>query len=219
MSGASGNAHDGAPLPPEPWRMPSTLAPERSSKRLTLRFWRPEDAPALYDAVNVDRTALLRYLPWAETANRSVEDCAETIHRMGANRARTDPPADDFTVGIVERSTGRALGGTGLHRMVLAAYEAEIGYWIRPDRWGEGLCTEAVQLLVDWAFEPQAQGGWGLRRLHIRCAESNLASRKVAEHVGAAREATFRLDRWVRGLGWDSTCVYGLVNEAWKAPG
>ena len=39
-----------------------------------------------------------------------------------------------------------------------------------------GLCSEAVAGLLSWAFRPQRDGGWGFRRVHIRCAGNNLAS-------------------------------------------
>ena len=168
-------------------------------------------------ALDVDRESFEPWLPWTSSDNRTDEECVAAIERQREKRERVEPPADDFTLGIFDATTGEALGGTGLHRIVHAAYEGEIGYWMRADRRRQGLCSEAVAALITWAFAPQEEGGWGLRRIHIRCTGANHASRRVAESLGLVHEATLRQERWVRTRGWDDTIVFGVLRDEWNA--
>lgn len=207
-----------APVPetPAPWRAPAPLPVGCRTARIALRVWTPQDAPAMRAALDVDRESFEPWLPWTSSDNRTDEECVAAIERQREKRERVDPPADDFTLGIFDATTGEALGGTGLHRIVHAAHEGEIGYWMRADRRRQGLCSEAVAALITWAFAPQSEGGWGLRRIHIRCAGANHASRRVAEALGLAHEATLRQERWVRTRGWDDTIVFGVLRDEWR---
>lgn len=209
-----------APLvPPPPWRAPEPLSDACETARLVLRFWRPDDAAAMRDALDVDRASFLPWLAWTRDDNRTVEQCAAAIERQRAARQRVEPPADDFTIGIFERVGGGVIGGTGLHRVNHGAHEAEIGYWVRPDRRREGLCAEAVAGLLTWAFASQSAGGWGLRRVHIRCAGGNEPSQRVPMKLGLRMEARLRQERWVEGRGWDDTLVWGVLAEEWEGAG
>ncbi|MFO0782111.1 MAG: GNAT family protein [Phycisphaerales bacterium] len=202
---------------PAPWTAPQPLPTGCRTSRLSLCYWQLEDAPAMLAALTIDRESFLPWLPWTLTDNRTVEQCCAAIERQREKRERADGQPEDVVVAIFDAMTGDALGGTGLHRMVHAYHEAEIGYWMRADRRRQGFCTEAVAALVTWAFMPQDQGGWGLRRIHIRCAALNVPSSAVPRRLGFAHEATLRKERWVPGHGWDDTLVFGMLREEWRA--
>jgi RimJ/RimL family protein N-acetyltransferase len=59
-----------------------------------------------------------------------------------------------------------------------------VGYWLPADHCGRGLIGEAVDLVVDAAFRPEAEGGLGLTRLGADCAADNLASAQVLRGCG-----------------------------------
>lgn len=205
-----------APAKPEPWRAPSPLPTACHTHRIRLRSWRPSDAPAMLEALSVDRPSFLPWLPWTATDNRTVEECKASIARFEARNATIDPAPTDYVLAILEAGSDKVLGGTGLHRMAHAMHEAEIGYWMRADRRRQGLCSEAVAALVAWAFRSPAEGGWGLRRIHIRCAALNGPSAVIPKRLGFVHEATLRQDRWVDGSGWDDTLVFGMLHEEWR---
>ncbi len=200
---------------PDPWKAPAPFPTSAATPRLLLRFWQPSDAAAMFAAIEVDRNSFAPWLPWTALDNRTVEECAAAIERMREKRERAEPAADDFAIGVFDRATGDAIGGTGFHRCIAAAHEGEIGYWIRPDRRRQGLCAEAVAHAISWGFTPQARGGWGFRRLHIRCAASNHASRGVPQKLGLRREATLVAERWVPTYGWEDSCVWGVLASEW----
>ena len=67
--------------------------------------------------------------------------------------------ADDGEVAftIYERATGRAIGNCGLHEVDLANRRTVVGIMIgEPDARGRGYGTEAMRLLLDYAFTVSA---------------------------------------------------------------
>lgn len=171
----------------------------------------------MLEALDIDRSAYWPWLPWTRADNQNLAQCIYVIERMRRDRERINPPADDFTLGIFDRATGAVLGGTGLHRIHHPSHQAEIGYWMRPDRRRQGLTTEAVAGLISWAFTPTTRGGWGLRRIEILCAAANAASQAVPMKLGLRREIHLRAHRWVEGIGWNDTLGWGVLAEEWDA--
>ncbi len=201
--------------PPSPWTAPSPLPARFETRRLVLRFWEASDAAGMLEAVNADRESLLPWLDWARTDNRNVAECTFNIERFRRERERVNPPCDTYAIGIFDRVTGKAVGGTSLHRMDLASHHSEVGYYIRADRRKQGLCTEAVAGLISWAFTPQRAGGWGLRRIDIFCAGQNKASQAVPRKLGLRQEVQQTGKRWVEGFGWDDTLGWGVLADEW----
>ena len=78
---------------------------------------------------------------------------------------------------FVDKASGEVLGVAGLNREGDDA--AELHYWIRSDRAGRGLTTEACGALVDWA-----RSELGLARLTLWAGRDNAASRRVAAKLG-----------------------------------
>ena len=64
---------------------------------------------------------------------------------------------------------------------------AEIGYWIGESYWGKGYATEAVKLLIDYAFEEL-----DLLRVYACVFEYNTGSMRVLEKVGFEKEAIIK---------------------------
>jgi RimJ/RimL family protein N-acetyltransferase len=82
---------------------------------------------------------------------------------------------------------GRIVGGCGLH--LDQAGEVEVGYWITPDRQGNGFAAEALCGLL------RAARVIGHQRLTARCTLDNPASARVLRGAGfrpSDQIATFR---------------------------
>ena len=67
--------------------------------------------------------------------------------------------------------------------------DVEIGYFIEPARWGEGIATEAAFAMRDDAFDR-----CGMNELIGRCRVENRASARVLAKVGFRRLRLFELD-------------------------
>lgn len=70
--------------------------------------------------------------------------------------------------------------------------DVEIGYFVVPDRWGEGIATEAALASRDEAF-----GRCGLAELIGRCRVENIASAGVLAKLGFRHLRLFELDSGV----------------------
>ena len=200
---------------PAPSRHP-TLVPVPSlieGERIVLRPWAPADAPALFEAVNRSREHLFPWLPWADSAHRTLDDTADFIVRASTWWAlRTN-----LIVGIFDRATGGILGGSGLHACKGAAIEWEIpalmiGYWIAKEHEGKGYVAEAVRLLTCVAFDDLHAN-----RLELRCDADNVRSVKVMERAGFVREGCLRSDGRTRGGALRDTLVYAMVPADYAA--
>lgn len=61
--------------------------------------------------------------------------------------------------------------------------KAEIGYWLGRKHRGKGYMSEAMQLMLGFAFKKLK-----LNRVKISCSTKNKASRKVIEKAGCVFE-------------------------------
>lgn len=164
-----------------------TLIPlfdELRGERVVVRPYRLEDADQLLAAVEESRQHLWPWLPWV-VHHQTIEDSRDFILRTQANWLLRE----DMTVGFFEASTGRYLGGSGLHPRGngwdVPAFE--IGYWVRASAEGHGYVTETVKLLTEYAVT-----ALGAQRVTIHCDARNTRSAAVAERLGFVREARLR---------------------------
>ena len=98
-------------------------------------------------------------------------------------QAAVDDARTGFT--IYERATGRAIGNCGLHEVDLANRRTVVGIMIgEPDARGRGYGTEAMRLLVDYAFTVL-----GLHSVMLTVFEYNGAGRAATKRSASARWA------------------------------
>jgi RimJ/RimL family protein N-acetyltransferase len=133
----------------------------------------PGHAARIFDIVVASRPELLPWMPWARTP--TLEGTLAMTQRD--ERAWQDDRVYQFV--LVDKASLEVLGVAGLNRD--AGDAAELHYWIRSDRAGRGLTTEACHASVDWA-----RGELQLTRLTLWAGRDNAASRRVAAKVGFA---------------------------------
>lgn len=131
-----------------------------------------EHAPAIQHLAShpdVAATTLIPHPYPEDGAVRFIEDVVLPGRVAGTEYAFVIV-ADDEVVGhITVKGVDRERG------------EAEIGYWIGRPFWGRGYASEAVRLVVAFAFEDL-----GLRRLYAHVLAHNPASGRVLEKAGFA---------------------------------
>jgi RimJ/RimL family protein N-acetyltransferase len=145
-----------------------------------------EDAPELFARYTQD-PLVTRYLTWRP--HDTIERTREFLQRCRTGIA--DGAVVPWV--LTERDDPRPLGMIELRP---AEHRVEIGYVLARDRWGQGLMTEAVQAVVDWALARP-----GLYRVWAVTDVDNRASARVLEKAGLLREGLLR--RWLvrPGLG------------------
>lgn len=112
------------------------------TERIILRLWEDSDAEALFKyASDPDVGTRAGWPP-----HKSVEESMEIIRTVFRN---------DTTWAIELKETGEAIGAMGYMPdcpLNLPAREGEplVGYWVGKPYWNQGICTEALQLMIDF---------------------------------------------------------------------
>ena len=112
--------------------------------------------------------------------------------------------------GICSPETGKVVGTCTLFNINAAHRRAEIGFAVAREHWGTGLGSEAVQLLIGFAF-----GTLDLHRLEADVDPQNARSLRLLERQGFQREGYLR-ERWhLPGKVYDAVFL-GLLAHEWK---
>jgi RimJ/RimL family protein N-acetyltransferase len=161
---------------------------ELRTERLLLRPWRPEDAVALHPILEANFTHLGPWIPARVSTPAPVPILAERLAGFAAEFA-----ADrEWRYGMFGLDDGAVLGEVGLFPRsdvarvpYLAADRAELGYWLRADRTGRGLVTEASRaVLATAATLPR------VALVEIRCDARNAPSAAVPRRLGFVLAST-----------------------------
>jgi RimJ/RimL family protein N-acetyltransferase len=190
-------------LPPILVDLPEQLVGER----VIVRPWDEADARGLFDAIDESREHLGPWMPWVD-ATRNPDDSLTYIRGARAHWLKRE----DLPVAIVERATGRIVGGSGLHRIKWQIRSFEIGYWVTVDCEGRGYVSETVTLLTRLCFD-----GLDANRVEIRMDVRNARSERVAQRLGFVREGTLRRALPSPGGKPADVHVYALLAEEYAA--
>jgi RimJ/RimL family protein N-acetyltransferase len=141
-------------------------------------------------------------LPWV-AGEPSVEASEVYCRTARANFiSRTDMVFLAF-----ERSSQQLVGSVGLHRPVWATPKFEVGFWCRTSRVGEGLVTEAVEVVATFAFSEL-----GAVRLELVTDEENARARHVADKCSFQLEGILRAERRAPDGSLRNTCMYARLH-------
>jgi RimJ/RimL family protein N-acetyltransferase len=115
----------------------------------------------------------------------------------------------DYVFTIYERSSGRPIGNCDLFGVDFRNRRGEVGIMIgEPDARGRGYGTEAMRLLLDFAFTVL-----GLHSAMLRCHEFNHAARRCYEKVGFQESGRWRQSLWWGDRYWDQVYMDILASE------
>jgi RimJ/RimL family protein N-acetyltransferase len=183
-------SHDEIPWPA--FALPSTS--------LLVRPWQPEDADALFAAAGESVGSVGRWLPWCHEGYARADSVAWIAHSQASWQLE-----EMFAFAIVDQTDGSVAGGVGLNQISRQHRSANLGYWVRQSRQGQGIAPRAVPAVARFGFDALA-----LVRVEIVAAADNLASRRCAEKAGARFEGIGR-QRLVIGEQVVDAAVYALI--------
>ncbi|TAG80394.1 MAG: N-acetyltransferase [Burkholderiales bacterium] len=176
-----------------------TATPEFVTPRLVLRAYTAADLEALR-AVNED-PEVTQYLPYSTW--KTLEDA----HAWQARLEKRAAAREGMQFAIRIQASGELLGTALLFGFNIDHEVAEIGYVIGRAHWGKGYVVEAMQPLIDFAFDRM-----GCHRLGAKLDVRNRASARVLEKLGFAYEGTAR-DDWFKDGVRSGTAFYGLLRH------
>lgn len=148
-----------------------------SDGAVTLRPWRPDDAPAVFLACQDPLIAHFIPIPQPYT-----EDVARTFVEVRGTDWATE---DERSFAIVDAATDELLGSIARHGPY--GHRATFGHWLAPQARGRGVATRALRLITDWTLETT-----DVIRLDLFTDIENDASGRVAERVGPERDGIRR---------------------------
>ena len=169
-------------------------------ERCTLRRWRPDDAQSLVRHANNLNVA--KHLRDRFPHPYSLRDAHQFLKSVPASG-----PVTNFAIDV----GGEACGGLGyVPGNDVERYSAEVGYWLGEERWGRGICTEALALFTEHAFAEL-----GVLRLFALPLADNAASIRVLEKAGFECEGILRSSCVKYGVARDQA-LYARVNRRWR---
>lgn len=139
------------------------------------------------------------YLPWAVPIP-DIEEVRSNMQKALENFESHETEYRFFVRRIADR---RIVGCVGLHIRDIENGHYEIGYWVRGSEQGKGYISRGVRLIENYAVE-EARA----TLIRIKTAESNIASRKVAERTGYQLEEIIESNRKLSTGDMDRTYVY-----------
>ena len=141
------------------------------TSRILLRPWRESDAETLYQYASDPDVGPRAGWPPHQSVGESLEIIRTIFH-------------SDHIWAIELKKTGEAIGCIGYYahcesNIDIGENDVEAGYWVAKPYWNRGICTEALQLLIDYCFKTK-----GSRTIWSDFFVDNPASGRVMEKCG-----------------------------------
>lgn len=177
------------------------------SERITLQRFTRRDSTTLDEAIRESLADLNQWLPWARMDYTSSDTTAfirESIQAWKEERAW------DYSIRS-NNDPKRHVGNISFWTVSKLGKIAEIGYWVRSGETGRGVCTKAVDLLLEEMFN-----SLGYHKIVLRIAVGNDASDRVAEKLGFTREGVLREELLIRG-NWVDHSLWSLLDREYRA--
>lgn len=170
------------------------------SKRLILREFVEADKKTAHEYAKIPEVS--KYQSWGPN---EVSDTDGFIS-MAIEGQKADP-RKAFELAVVEKDTGRHIGGCGIRVKATAHSEADMGYSLHPDVWGKGYGTELVHMILKFGFETIK-----INRIWALVHTENIASYRILEKNDFVREGTQRQGLFVRG-DYVDCYLYAIVKS------
>ena len=141
------------------------------TERILLRPWRESDAETLFKYASDPEVGPKAGWP----PHKSVAESLEIIRTLFSGEGMW---------AVEWKETGEPIGCVGYlpaaaSNLQIAEDQGEVGYWIARPFWGRGICTEAMQLVVDYCIREK-----GFVTLWGSYFPDNPASGRVMEKCG-----------------------------------
>ena len=160
-----------------------------TTPRLLIRPPQVGDGIAVNAAVIESFDVLHRFMDWAKE-KPSIEETEELVRLSAANWILKKNEEPWLQLFIFDKETNQYIGGTGFHNIQWEVPSVETGYWIRKSRANQGLMTEAINAITQYAFKQL-----GVKRIAITCDIDNIRSKKIPEKLGYFFEASLKSNR------------------------
>jgi RimJ/RimL family protein N-acetyltransferase len=179
-----------------------TRLPTLQTPRLLLRSLAAADVADVFGVFS--DPVVMRY--WDGALMTSLGDAMQYIDHIHHGFRRREL----FQWGIADRSTDTVLGTCTLTHCSFTHERAEIGFALRQERWGQGLGSEAVARVIEFAFDTLH-----LHRIEADVDPRNDRSFRLLERLGFTREGHLRERYYMNGERQDAVMM-ALLRPDWQ---
>ncbi|MCW4353054.1 GNAT family N-acetyltransferase [Hoyosella sp. YIM 151337] len=170
---------------------------------LLIRWWEPDDAAALSDAIHVSHDHLRPWMPWFAAEPLTAAERRELI-AVWQGEARS---GGEEHFGIFDR--GELVGAVGVHRH-LEPDGAEIGYWTHVAHVRRGIARTAASAITDYAFASPR-----VAYTEIHHDPANHVSGRIPLRLGYTLRGTFDAPMLAPGHT-GRECIWRLTRADWQ---
>ena len=177
------------------------------TKRLILRDLEDKDVKELLLLVNdLDVSQYLAIVPHPyslKDAKWFVNHCKEESKKK---------PRESYELGIELKDKEKIIGIVSITKVDLWDKKATLGYWLGKQYWKNGIMTEAVRKLIEFAFDELK-----LQRIDVNASTKNKASNSLIKKLGFKYEGMRKRNHRAKSTGkYHDANIYGLLKEDWK---
>lgn len=181
--------------------------PTLETDRLILQKFSKRDHNTYDEATRASLPELNQWLPWARM---DYEHGDSTAFIRESILAWKEDRAWDYSIRFKD-DPERHVGSISFWTVSKLGKIAEFGYWVRSDEQSRGICSEAVDRLLEETFN-----SLGYHKVTLRIAVGNNASDRVAEKLGFTREGVLREELLIRG-NWVDHSLWSLLDREFRA--
>lgn len=173
--------------------------PILESERLRYRRLTNDDAKEIFELRSNPET--MKYIPRPLVTNFD-----EAVAHIKLINDKIDSNID-INWCVTEKKSNNCIGIIGFFRTQPENYRTELGYMILPEHHNKGYVTEAVNTLLNYAFNEM-----GFHSIEATIDPENIASEKVLQKNGFIKEAHFIENFYYEGKFLDSI-TYSLLKR------
>jgi [ribosomal protein S5]-alanine N-acetyltransferase len=112
--------------------------------------------------------------------------------------------------GITLKGQNKVIGSCGFLNIAPQHYRSEIGFELSKDFWGQGIASEALDLVIKYGFEQLK-----LHRIQALIEPLNFSSQKLVERKGFIKEGLLRNYEFTCGK-FDDLFMYSILRDDYE---
>jgi [ribosomal protein S5]-alanine N-acetyltransferase len=174
------------------------------TERLLLRDVQPEDWRDMHGYASDPE--VVKYMTWGPNTEEQ-----SRAHAAARSLAPVPGPRVSWELVLEHKSTRRVIGGCGIRIRSTVNRDADIGYVLHRDYWGQGLVTEAAIAIIEVGFSTLR-----MHRIWATTDPQNLRSIRVLERLGMRFEGRLREHLWCKQR-WRDSALYSVLEHEWAA--
>lgn len=174
---------------------------DHKTERIYIREFELSDAKALLEMNLSNRTIFEGITPTTKDESfYTLDSHIQLIEGWGQARDK----GSRYEFGIFELETNVLIGNIGLY-IFNSSDKCILGYQLNQHHYGKGYATEAVRLILDFAFKEK-----GFHRVEAGVMPRNIGSARVLEKAGFVREGLLRDYIKIKGV-WEDHYMFSIL--------